>query len=123
MPARVLVMAMPAATAVAMVVVVLMVTAAASAVVASTAAALTAQMVQHVLNLLVGGIAILKHYASKLQRVACQGVIGIYHHAVFFYGCDAGHEALLVGIHECDNGSRKDVLVVKVPIDGKYVTP
>jgi hypothetical protein len=74
-------------------VVVVAFTAAAFAVVAS--ATLMAQVVQHVLNLKVGGIAVLQHNAGKLQGTACQRMVGVNSHTVFLNLCYASHKAVL----------------------------
>jgi len=112
--ALVVVMLVSAAT------VLVVVSAAAFAVVAPTSATFTAQMVQHVLNLLVGGIAVLQYHSRELQCAACQRMVRVNGHPVFLHLGHASHEALLVGIHERDHGSFVDVLMVEVAIDGEH---
>ena len=112
-----LVVAMTAATAAFMVM--LMLVATALAVVAS--ATVVAHVVQHVLNLLVGGLTVFQHDACKLQGTASQRVVGVDGHAVLVNFQDTGHEAMLLLVHQGDDGSLVDVLVVEVAVDGEVL--
>ncbi len=64
--AAVLVVMMVVTASAAVIMVMMVVTASTFAIVTATTASLTAQVVQHVLNLFVGGIAVLKYYSCEL---------------------------------------------------------
>ena len=81
-----------------------------------------AQVGQHFLNLLVGGIAILEHHTVELQRQSGQRVVGVYGDAIVFYLDDACHETLLLLIHEGDDGAGEDVVVVELVVDHEHFT-
>lgn len=106
-----------AATAIALFVV----AASVAAVVASTSAAFAAQVVDHLLNLLVGGVALFQNGTRELQLLSGQRVVGVDGHMIIGYFDDASHEAALVGIHHGDDGSFEDVFSVEVAVDGKHI--
>jgi hypothetical protein len=88
---------------------------------AIAAAALVRHMVEHVLYLLVGGIAVLKDYTLELQRLPGKGVVRVYGDAVGIDLHHTCHEATLVGIHQRDDGSWVDVLAVEAFVDGEHI--
>lgn len=118
---------MSASATTAIVVVVMLVIAAlmiATLVVASaaiTTAAATCHMLNQVLNLLVGSLAVLNHLTLKVQGFACQWVVGVDSNAVFLNLNNLGHELVILVVHQGDNGSLEDVIVVEMAVNGKYL--
>lgn len=110
---------MAVTTAAAVVMVFVFAVAAAFTIIAS--AALMAEVVQHVLYLLVGGQTVFKYDACKLQRLSCQWMVGIDSHAVLLNLLHAGDEAMLFLVHQCDDGAGIDVVVVEVAVDGEHL--
>jgi len=106
-------------TAAAFVMMLMLAVATAFAVVA--AAALVAHLVQHVLNLHVGGASVLQHDARKLQRLSGQRVVGVYSHAVLLHLHHASHEAVIILVHQRNHGARIDVVVVEVVVDAEHL--
>ncbi len=88
----------------------------------ATSTTFVAQMVQHVLNLFVCGIAVFQYHPRKLQCLSCQRMVGIDGHTIFLHLLHACHEAMLFLVHQRDYGTRKDVLVVEMVIDAEYFT-
>ena len=105
---------------VAVMVVVFMVAASAT-VVAATSATLVRHMIQHVLNLFVRGITVLKYLACESQRLASQRVVGVECHFVFIDTDHAGHKVTFFAVHQCDDSIWIDVLVVKMTIDSEHL--
>ena len=91
-------------------------------IVAATAASLSTQMVEQVLDFLCGSIAVFEDSTNKLKRLAGQWVIGIYGYVVFCHLDDASHEAVLLLVHQCDDGTFKDMLMVEMTINGEVLT-
>ena len=83
----------------------------------SATTAATRQVLNQVLYLLIGSLAVLEHLALKLQRFACQGVVRVNRHTVFLNLQHLRHEALVVLAHQGDNGALEDVLVVEMAVD------
>ena len=110
-------MAMSAAAALVMMLMVVVATA--FAVVA--AAALVAHLVQYVLNLLISGLTVLQHDASKLQCLPSQRMVGVDGHTVLLNLLYASHEAMLLLVHQRDDGARIDIVVVEVAVDGEHL--
>lgn len=86
------------------------------------AATFMAQVIQHVLYLLIRGQTVFQHDASELQRLSCQRMVGVKGHAVFVHIRHSGHKAALLIVLEGDDGSGEDVVVVKMAIDSKILT-
>ena len=112
-------MAMPASASVAMVVVAA--SASVAMVVMATSAATTRQVLDKMLYLFIGGLAVLDHLTSKLQGLTCQWVVRVYRHAVFLNLHHLRHEALVILTHQGDDGSLEDVLMVEMTVDREYV--
>ena len=80
------------------------------------------QMLDQVLNLFFCGIAILDYDTCEVQQLACQRVVGINGYAVFLNLHHLRHKLMILIVHQGDGGAFKDVLVIEVTIDRKYLT-
>ena len=92
------------------------------AVVTATAATFTAQVLDHHLNFLVGGIPVLEYLTLEIQVVACQRMVGVNCYTVVLYLEHTGHETLLLTVHQGDNSTFVDILVVEMSVDGEHLT-
>ena len=77
---------------------------------------------QRILNLLFCGLAVLQDKSHELQRHSGQRVIGINGHGILVDLHHASHESLVVLVHEGDDGSRENIFVVEMSVDGKRLT-
>ena len=92
--------------------------------VATTSAATAASashMLDEVLDLLLGGLAILDDLTLEVESLACQWVIGVDGYAVFLDLNDLGHELVILIIHQSDDCTLENIIVVEVAIDGEYL--
>ena len=93
--------------------------------VATTSAATAASashMLDEVLDLLLGGLAILDDLTLEVESLACQWVIGVDGNAVFLDLNDLGHELVILIIHQSDYCTLVDIIVVEMSVDGEYLT-
>ena len=84
-------------------------------------AAVVAEVVQHVLNLAVRCLAVLKHQSSELQRLSSQRMVGVDGDTVVLNFQHTGHEALVVLVHQGNDGTGVDVLVIEVVVDAEHL--
>ena len=88
---------------------------------AATTATSTSKVLNKVLNLLVGSLAILDYAALEVQSLASQRVVCINCNSVFLNLCYLSHKLVLLVIHKCDNSALKNILVVKMTIYCEYL--
>ena len=125
---RGLMMAMSTATAVAVLVVVVaaLVIAAfvitAFAMMMATARTAACQVLDEVLYLFFRGLAVLHHLTGEVQGLACQRMVGIDGHTVFFNLDDLCHEMLVLIVHQGNDCPLVDILVVEMAVDRKDAT-
>ena len=117
-------MAVPA-TAAAIVVMMLMVATLMSTSVVTASAAVTAASASHVLNqvlnLLFGSLAILDDTALEVKSLASKRVVGINGYSVFLNLYYLSHKLVVFVVHQCDNCTLDYVLVVKVAVNGRQI--
>ena len=89
---------------------------------ASATSASAGHVLDEGVNLVVGSRTVFYHFACEVQRLASHRMVGIHGDAVGLYGYDARHEAMLLWIHECDDGAGIDVLCVKLAVDLEHLT-
>ena len=87
----------------------------------TTTAASTCHVLNQVLNLLFGSLAVLNHAALEVQSLACKRVVGVNSNTVFLYLGNLCHKLVVFIIHQCDNSSFKDILVIKMTVNGEYL--
>ena len=81
------------------------------------------QMLDQVLDLLVGcSIAILNHGSYEVEYLACKRVVGVDRHTVFLDLLDFCHKLMVLIVHQGDNGVLEDILMVEMTVDGEYLT-
>lgn len=121
-------MTVSATAAAAIVVVMMMVVIAtlviATLVVAATSAATAASashVLDEVLNLLLGGLAVLDDLTLEVESLASQGVIGVDGYAVFLDLNNLGHELVVLIVHQSDDSTLENIIVVEVAIDGEHL--
>ena len=88
---------------------------------ATTTAASTCHMLNQVLNLLVGSLAVLNHLTLEVQGFACQWVVGINGNTVFLDLYHLSHELMVLVVHQGDNSALEDVVVIEMTVNGKYL--
>jgi len=118
------------ATAAAAIVVVMMMVVIATLVIATlvvaTTSAATAASAGHVLdkmlNLLLGSLAVLDDLTLEVESLASQRVIGINGYAIFLDLNDLGHELMVLIVHQSDNCTLENIIVVEVTIYGENLT-
>ena len=87
---------------------------------AATTAATTCHVLDQVLNLLLSGLAVLNDSALEVQGLACQWVVGIYGYSIFLDLYNFGHELMVLVVHQGDDSTLEDVVVVEMAIHGEY---
>ena len=105
------------ATAAAALAMLMVVVAAALAFVTSTAAAFAAHVVEQVLDLLLGSIAVLNDESCEEQRLAGQRMVQVHLHLVLCHFQHAAEEVVAVGVLQGDDGTLVDVLLVEVAVN------
>ena len=100
---------------------VMMVATAAATVVAATATT-ARQVLDHHLDLLVGGIPVLEYLTLEIQVAACQRMVGIDGNTVDIYLEHTGHETLIITVHQGNDGTWVDILMVEMSVDGEHLT-
>lgn len=88
---------------------------------ATTTAASACHMLNQVLNLLVGSLAVLNHLTLEVQGLASQWVVGVNGNTVFLNLYHLGHELMVLVVHQSDNGTLEDVIVIEMTVNGKYL--
>ncbi len=88
----------------------------------SATAAAACQVLDEMLYFLLGGLTVLNDCTREVQRLACQGMVGIDGHAVFLNLHDLGHKLVVVGVRQGDDGSLEDIVVVEMAVDGEHIT-
>lgn len=81
------------------------------------------QMLDQVLDLFVGSIAILNHGSYEVEYLACKRVVGVDSHTVFLDLLDFCHKLMVLIVHQGDNGVLEDILMVEMTVDHEYVAP
>ena len=91
----------------------------------ATTSAATAASASHVLykvlNLLLGGLAVLDDLTLEVESLAGQRVIGVDGYSVFLDLNDLGHELVIFIVHQSDNCALENIIVVEVAIYGEYL--
>ena len=80
------------------------------------------QMLDQVLYLLVSGVTILNDRSCEIQGLACERVVGIDRDTVFFDLLDFCHELMVFIVHQGDNGTLEDILVVEMTVNRENIT-
>ena len=121
-------MTVSATAAAAIVVVMMMVVIAtlviATLVVAATSAATAASaghVLDKVLNLLLGSLAVLDDLTLEVESLTGQRMISVDGYAVFLDLNHLGHELVVLIVHQSDDCSLENIIVVEVAIDGEYL--
>jgi len=107
--------AVSAAASTAFVVIATVVTTIATA--TAAAAALMAHVVQQVLDLFFGSLAVFEHHARELQRLVCQWMVGIQRHPVVLNLRHTHHEVLSVLVLHRYHGTGEDIGGVELTVD------
>lgn len=81
------------------------------------------QMLDQVLDLLVGCIAILDHGTYEVEYLACKRVVGVDRHTIFLDLLDFCHKLMILIVHQGDNGVLEDILMVEMTVNHEYVAP
>ena len=111
-------MTMSAATAMFVVVVVIAATIlTAFAMMMSTSVTAACQHLDGLVDLFLCGIAILADGARKVERLACQWVVGINGDTIFLHLHHSGHKLMILAICQGDDGIGVDVLMVEMTVD------
>ena len=87
----------------------------------SATAAAACQVLDEMLYFLLGGLTVLNDCTREVQRLACQGMVGIDGHAVFLNLHHLSHKLVVLVVHQGDNGTLKNILVVEMSVYGKYL--
>ena len=73
------------------------------------------------LNFLFGSLAVFNNLTLEVQGFACQWVVGVNSNTIFFDLYHFSHELMILVVHQCDNGTFEDVIVVEMTVNGKYL--
>ena len=93
----------------------------AARVAALVASASAADMIDEVLNLLVGGLAVLHDVAFEVQFLVGQRMVEVDFHFFFVYFEHFAKKALAVLVLKGKQGVNENVLVVEVAVDAEHV--
>lgn len=88
---------------------------------AATAAASASHVLDQVLNLLLGSLAVLNHAALEVQRLASQRVVGVNSHTILLNLSHLSHKLVVLIVHQGDDCTLEDILVVEVAVNGEYL--
>ena len=114
---------MSAATAVAVMMVVIAATVlTAFTMMMATTVTTTCQHLDGLADLLLSRIAVLDDGARKVELLASQRVVGVEGHFVIADILHTCQETVVVAVHQRDDGSREDVVVVEMAIHREYLT-
>ena len=83
--------------------------------------AATRQMLDQMLYLLVSGVTILNDCSCEVQGLASERVVGVDSDTVFLDLLDFGHELVVFIVHQGDNGTLEDILVVEMTINRENI--
>lgn len=83
----------------------------------SATAASACQVLDQVLYLILSGLTVLNHGSSEVQRLASQGMVGVEGDAIFLDFQDFGHETVVFAVHQSDDGTFVDIVVVEMTVD------
>ena len=83
----------------------------------SATAASACQVLDQVLYLILSGLTVLNHGSSEVQRLASQGMVGVEGDAIFLDFQDFGHETVVFVVHQGDDGTFVDIVVVEMTVD------
>ena len=86
---------------------------------AATALTTASQVLDQVLYLLVGSLAVFLDLTSEVQSFASQRVVGVHRDAVGLYLHDLRHEVVIVVVGEGDDGPLIDIIAVELTVDGE----
>jgi len=87
----------------------------------TTAAASASHVLDKVLNLLLSSFAVLNNAALEVKSLASERVVGVNSNTVFLNLGYLSHKLVLFVIHQSDNSSFEDILVVEVPVNGEHL--
>ena len=74
-------------------------------------------MLDQVLYFILSGLTVLYHGSSEVQCLASQGMVGVEGDAIFLDFQDFSHETVVFVVHQGDDGTFVDIVVVEVAID------
>ena len=83
----------------------------------SATAASACQMLDQVLYFILSGLTVLYHGSSEVQCLASQGMVGVEGDAIFLDFQDFGHETVVFVVHQGDDGTFVDIVVVEMTVD------
>lgn len=84
---------------------------------ASAAATFAAQHLDELLELFIGGVAHGGHLTLEVERLASQGMVEVDHHSRVFYFEHQTIETVAVSVHQGENGTRVNGLLVEFAVD------
>ena len=84
---------------------------------ASAAATFAAQHLDELLELFIGGVAHGGYLTLEVERLASQGMVEVDHHSRVFYFEHQTVETVAVGVHQGENGTRVNGLLVEFAVD------
>lgn len=84
---------------------------------ASAAATFAAQHLDELLEFFIGGVAHGGHLTLEVERLASQGMVEVDHHSRVFYFEHQTVETVAVGVHQGENGTRVNGLLVEFAVD------
>lgn len=87
----------------------------------TTAAASASHVLDKVLNLLLSSFAVLNNAALEVKSLASERVVGVNSNTIFLNLGYLSHKLVLFVIHQSDNSSFEDILVVEVPVNGEHL--
>ena len=80
------------------------------------------QHLDGLVDLFVGGVAVLNDGACEIERLASQGMVGIDSHTVLLDLHHLGHELMVLAICQGNDGIGEDIVVVEMAVDREYLT-
>lgn len=84
---------------------------------ASAAATFAAQHLDELLEFFIGGVAHGGYLTLEVERLASQGMVEVDHHSRVFYFEHQTVETVAVGVHQGENGTRVNGLLVEFAVD------
>ena len=87
----------------------------------TTAAASASHVLDKVLNLLLSSFAVLNNAALEVKSLASERVVGVNSNTIFLNLGYLSHKLVLFVIHQSDNSSFENILVVEVPVNGEHL--
>ena len=80
------------------------------------------QHLDGLVDLFLGGVAVLNDGAREIERLASQRVVGVDSHTVLLDLHHLGHELMVLAICQGNDGIGEDIVVVEMAVDREYLT-